>query len=52
MREKQEENQGRNKLFNEIAYLPWVSSYIKGKSMKLGCFSIMFNTSFACYDEL
>ena len=27
-------------------------SYIKGKSMKLGCFSIMFDVSIACHDKL
>ena len=28
------------------------SSHIKGKSMNFGCFSIMFDASFACYDKL
>ena len=62
MREKQEETK-RNKKENkrkprikaknkESVYLSWVSSHIQGKSMKLGCSSIMFNASFACYDEL
>ena len=38
--------------FKEITWLFWVSSHIKGKIMNLECFSIMFDTSFACYDKL
>ena len=28
------------------------SSHIKGKSMKLGCFSMRFDASLACYNKL
>ena len=55
LREKQEENQGKPRIKaknKESAYLSWVSSHIKGKFMNLQCFSIMFDTSYACYDKL
>ena len=46
---QQGQEQGNSRRF--LSHLEF-SSHIKGKIMNLECFSIMFDTSLACYDKL